>query len=247
MALLNLKLPPLRKKPAETAGSSTAAATTDRHASVREADPYSFQVAHRRLAWLLRISAGSNIALLFTVVVLANAISTMLPLKTTEIALVRSYDANDKIYRIEPIARNVYGFDVAMEGMAKRFVRECLEIDSVTQVERMRFCSRVSDAKYFERFSKDRRTEVEKEIKSGLTRSVMIETAERIEAVGNTYKYSVEYLQIDKRNGVLVEERKIRAYINITTRPHRVHPVDKYENPHGFTILDMSLKERANA
>lgn len=247
MGLLKFKLPPLRKRALGTAAVAGTAVPTDQHQSVNEADPYSFQVAHRRLAWLLRISAGTNIALLFTIVVLANAIATMLPLKSTEVALVRSYDANDKIYRIEPIAKNVYGFDVAMEGIAKRYVRECLEIDSVTQVERMRFCSRVADGKHFERFTKDRKAEVEKEIKGGLTRSIMIETAERIEAVGNTYKYSVELLQIDKRNGVLVEQRKLRAYLNITTRPHRVHPVDKYENPHGFTVLDMSLKERANA
>lgn len=247
MGLLKLKLPPLRKQPGLTVADKSNAVPTDQHRAQNEADPYSFQVAHRRLAWLLRISAGTNIALLFTIVVLANAIATMLPLKTTEVALVRSYDANDKIYRIEPIAKNVYGFDVAMEGMAKRYVRECLEIDSITQVERMRFCSRVADAKYFERFTKDRKADVEKDIKGGLTRSIMIETAERIEAAGSTYKYSVELLQIDKRNGALVEQRKLRAYLNITTRPHRVHPVDKYENPHGFTVLDMSLKERANS
>lgn len=247
MGLLKLKLPALKWKTGSSAATAAPQVPTDRHQSVNDADPYSFQVAHRRLAWLLRISAGTNVALLFTIVVLGNAIATMLPLKTTEVALVRSYDANDKIYRIEPIAKNVYGFDVAMEGMAKRYVRECLEIDSVTQVERMRFCSRVAEPKYFERFTKDRKADVEKDVKGGLTRSIMIETAERIEAVGNTYKYSVELLQVDKRNGVLVEQRKLRAYLNITTRPHRVHPVDKYENPHGFTVLDMSLKERANA
>lgn len=247
MGLLKLELPSLKRKPGSSAATAAPQMPTDRHQSVNDADPYSFQVAHRRLAWLLRISAGTNVALLFTIVVLGNAIATMLPLKTTEVALVRSYDANDKIYRIEPIAKNVYGFDVAMEGMAKRYVRECLEIDSVTQVERMRFCSRVAEAKYFERFTKERKADVEKDVKGGLTRSIIIETAERIEAVGNTYKYSVELLQVDKRNGVLVEQRKLRAYLNITTRPHRVHPVDKYENPHGFTVLDMSLKERANA
>lgn len=213
--------------------------------SVAKADPYSFQVAHRRLAWLLRISAGGNVALCFVIVVQANAISAMLPLKTTEVALVRSYDANDKIYRIEPISRSVPGFDVALEGFAKRFARECLEVDSVTQVERMRWCSRSSDGKFFERFTKERREQVEKDLKAGLTRSAPVDTAERLEAVGGTYKYAVELKYIDKRNGSLIEERQMRVYLNIAQRPQRVGPADKYENPHGFTVLDLSLKERA--
>lgn len=244
-----LKLPSVGKgKPrASAAADPVPAVETDKHAAVREADPYSFQVAHRRLAWMLRISAGTNVALLFAVVVLVNAISGMLPLKTTEIAFIRGNEIGDRIFRIEPISKNVPGFDLMMEGMARRYVRELLEIDSVTQGERLRFAFRMTDAAFYERFKRERQEQVEKDIKSGLTRSITVESVDRIETVGNTYKFAVDFVQTDKRKGILVEERKLRAYLNMTTRPQRVGPSEKYENPHGITVLDLALKERANS
>ncbi|MBL4748793.1 MAG: hypothetical protein JKY17_08620, partial [Magnetovibrio sp.] len=35
------------------------------HAAIVEADPYSFRIAHRRLAWMLRMSVGLNVVLGF--------------------------------------------------------------------------------------------------------------------------------------------------------------------------------------
>ena len=61
------------------------------HASTIAADPYSFQASHRRLAWMLRLSAGTNIVLGAGVVVLVQTIGHLVPLKETEIALIRTY------------------------------------------------------------------------------------------------------------------------------------------------------------
>src|SRR3546814_16107729 len=53
------------------------------HAPMLAADPYSFAVSHRRMAWLLRLIAGYSVVVPLLCVVLGTAIATMLPLKTT--------------------------------------------------------------------------------------------------------------------------------------------------------------------
>src|SRR3546814_937281 len=84
---------------------------------------------------MLRLSAGGNVALTILCVVLGNAISTMLPLKTTEIALVRVNSNDDKVYRIEPLTQRTDGFDLVVEIAAKQYVRDLLEIDPITRSE----------------------------------------------------------------------------------------------------------------
>lgn len=217
------------------------------HESISDADPYSFQVSHRRLAWLLRLSAGTNVALAAVVVVQMSLIATMLPLKTTEIALLRTDASDDRVYRVEPIAKNVPGFDLLMESMARRYVRELLEIDSVTQTERFRWAFRMSDTELYERFKKERFKPVEDALKDGLTRSITVESVDRFSTSAGTYKYAVDFVQTDKRRGQEIDSRKLRAYLNMTTRPQRVREPDKYENPLGITVLEISLKERANS
>ncbi|WP_341702089.1 VirB8/TrbF family protein [Ferrovibrio sp.] len=230
-----------RRKPAP--GVETLAP----HAPVAVADPYSFQVGHRRMAWLLRISAGLNISLGVVVVVLCMAISTLLPLKTTEIALLRTDPSDNRVYRIEPITRNVPGFDLLMESMARRYVRELLAIDSVSQTERFRWAFRMTDLDFYKRFSAERFKPVEDALKSGLNRSITVESVDRIASAAGVYKFAVDFVQTDERKGEVVEKRKLRAYLNITTRPQRVREPDKYDNPLGITVLDLVLKERANS
>ena len=59
----------LKPKPKPKLDADAGADDVAPHAAMVRADPYSFRVAHRRLAWLLRISAGTNIVLVFCLIV----------------------------------------------------------------------------------------------------------------------------------------------------------------------------------
>jgi type IV secretory pathway component VirB8 len=230
--------------------TATGSASLDRHESVRTSDPYSFAVSHRRLAWMLRVSAGTNIVLGACLMISLTAWSALLPLKETEIALVRADPDDNRIYRIEPAtALTVQGFDLLMESMARRYVRLLLEIDTVTQTERFREAFRMTDNLFYERFKKERidTREVQTAIDSGLTRSIIVESVDFIENTHGTYKYAVDFVQIDERKGELVERRKVRAYLNMTTRPQSVSATERFENPLGVTVIDLVLKERNNS
>jgi len=233
-----------------TKSSAHDSTRDDGHALVVEADPYSFRVAHRRLAWMLRISAGTNIALGAALVMALNAIVILVPLKETQIALLRSDPQDNRLYRIEPLSKTVEGFDLVLEDKARRYVRLLLEIDSVTQTERFREAFRMTDRSFYEKFRKERidTREVQNAVNSGLTRSITVESVDRIESFGGTYKYAVDFVQTDERKGELVEQKKLRAYLNMTTRPQAdISEADKYENPLGITVLDLVLKERGNS
>ncbi|GAB6053082.1 hypothetical protein JCM17960_34890 [Magnetospira thiophila] len=219
------------------------------HAAVFRADPYSFGVAHRRLAWLLRLSVAMNVALLGGLSVTVSAFAHLLPLKTTEIALVRTDPDDNRLYRIEPVERTVQGLDVLLENMARRYVRMLLEIDTVTQTERFRQAFTMTDRAFYERFRRERIDSgaVQDALDARLTRSITVESLDRIDSFGGTYKYAVDLVQTDHKDGAEIERKKLRAYLNLTLRPQTVRAADKYENPLGITVLDLVLKERANS
>lgn len=220
------------------------------HACVAAADPYSFAVAHRRLAWMLRLSVALNVVLAASQTVTINAISALVPLKKTEIALVRTDPSDDRIYRIEPISKNVEGFDILMESMARRYVRLLLEIDPVTQTERFREAFRMTDRAFYERFKRDRidSKKVQEAIADGITRSITVESVDRIASYYGTYKYAVDLVQVDTKDGREIDRKRTRAYLEMTTREQKEVPeADRYENPLGITVLNLVLKERANS
>lgn len=216
------------------------------HSAVSRADPYSFQVAHRRLAWMLRLSAGTNIVLASALTVSLAAFSALFPLTKTEIALVRQYEKDDRLIRIEPIQENVPGFTVMMEHMARRYVRLIVEIDKATQDERLRQAFVYSDRSVYLQFKADRidTGDLQKALDSGLVRSVNIESSEQLPSFGKAQKWAVDFVQRDERAGKLVEERRIRALLVLTTRADTVKPEDRFENPLGITVTDFVLKER---
>lgn len=220
------------------------------HDPVRRADPFSFAVAHRRLAWLLRLSVVINVVLGACLIISLSAWSTLLPLKHTEIALLRADPDDDRIYRVEPAdALTVEGFDLLMESMARRYVRLLLEIDTITQTERFREAFRMTDRGFYERFQEERiqTRQIQDAIDSGLTRSITVESVDFIENTYGTYKYAVDFVQTDERGGEVVERRKVRAYLNMTTRPQSVTAPERFENPLGITVIDLVLKERGNS
>lgn len=232
-----------RKEPRLTA---KAAQATGRFNAVTDADPYAFAVAHRRLAWMLRLSVATNIGLIAIGVVQANAIGAMAPLKRTEVALVRSYEPDDKLYQIEPISEDVEGFDLLLEAMAQRYVRLVLEIDPVTETERRAEAARMSDTAFWRTFKRERveTEERSKALSEGLVRHIRIEDATRLVSFADEYKLAVDFMQIDERHGREVGRKALRAYLSMTTRPQSVSAEDRYANPLGITVLQFVLRER---
>ena len=67
-----------------------------KHANILQADPFAYKTAHRRMAWLLRLSVGTNVALAICVVARIQALVSLVPLKQTEIALLRADPGDDR-------------------------------------------------------------------------------------------------------------------------------------------------------
>ncbi|WP_413208357.1 VirB8/TrbF family protein [Rhodospirillum sp. A1_3_36] len=219
------------------------------HAKISEADPFAFQAAHRRLAWMLRLSVATNIGLLATVVVQGNAIGALVPLKTTEVALVRGYEPDDKLYQIEPISEDVNGFDLLLEATARRYVRLVLEIDRVTEGERRAEAARMSDAGFWRSFVRDRIETKERTdaLSDGMVRQIQVGDATRLYSLSDDYKLVVDFEQIDERHGKEIERKPLRAYLSMTTRPQSVSAEDRFANPLGLTVLDFVLRERPSS
>lgn len=225
------------------------------HESVRRADPYAFEVAHRRLAWMFRISAMLNIGLFAVVVVEASAISHLVPLQHLQLGLVRIEPSTDRIVkvdpaslvRIEPISKDVGGYDLMLESFVRQYVRLLLEIDKVSQTDRMQRAARFSDSKFWDEFGKERFKTIEKALDGGLNRSVVVETADLVSRRGDVSRYAVDFVQTDERKGETIETKKLRAYLAVTARPQTIKKSEQFENPAGFRVIDLALKERGNS
>ncbi len=222
------------------------------HDQFRAVDPYSFQVAHTRLAWMFRASVMLNAGLFGCVIVLASAIATLVPLKSVEMGLVRIEGDAAKavdpasLVRIIPITKETPGFGLLMESFVRRYTRILLEIDRASQDDRMREANLYSDADWWTKFIQDRKKEIGKAVDSGLDRSIVVESADRISLRDGIARYAVDLVQTDKRDGKVVETKKLRAYVAVTSRPHTVRDSEKFENPLGIRVLDLSLKEKGN-
>lgn len=225
------------------------------HDALRAADPYAFEAAHRRLAWMFRLSTMTNVALVAVVVILASAIGELVPLQKLDLGLVRIEERDDQAVRVDPaslvrvlpITKDTPGFDLLMESFVRRYVRMLLEIDSVSQGDRMREANLHSDGEWWKRFIGERAKEIDRALESGLSRSLVVESADRISMRDGVGRYAVDFIQIDKRDGKTVETKKLRAYLAVTSRPHTVRPAEKFENPLGLRVLDVALKERGNS
>jgi type IV secretory pathway component VirB8 len=225
------------------------------HDAVRAADPYTFEAAHRRLAWMFRVAAMTNVGLIAVVVIQTSAISTLVPLKEVQLGLVRIEERDGRavpvdpasLVRVLPITKETPGFDLLMESFVRRYVRLLLEIDTVSQGDRMREANLHSDADYWKRFISDRKKEIDRALDSNLNRSIVVESADRIAMKDGVARYAVDLVLTDTRNGSPVETKRLRAYVAVTSRPHTVRESEKFENPLGLRVLDLVLKERGNS
>lgn len=225
------------------------------HDAVRQADPYAFEAAHRRLAWLLRLSTMTNVGLLAALVIAISTIAELVPLKEVQLGLIRISERDGRtmpanladLVRVLPITKETPGFDLLMESFVRRYVQNLLEIDKVSQGDRMREANLHSEAEWWKQFISDKKKEIDSAIDSGLSRSVMVESADRISMRDGVGRYAVDIIQTDERGGKIVETKKLRAYLAVTSRPHTVRESEKFENPLGLRVLDVSLKGRGNS
>jgi type IV secretory pathway component VirB8 len=225
------------------------------HSLVRKADPYAFEAAHRRLAWMLRLAVMVCVASMTLNIVQTAAISELVPLKEVQLGLVRIEERSDKmvpvdpasLVRVLPVTKETPGFDIMLDAFVRRYVRIILEIDAVSQDDRMREANRHSDPEWWKKFMDTRLKDIKVALDSGLNRSIVVESADRISQRDGTYRYAVDFVQTDARDGKKIEVKRLRAYLPVTLRPHTVKPEEQYENPHGLRVLDLALKERGNS
>jgi type IV secretion system protein VirB8 len=216
------------------------------HGVWAKVDPYAYKVAHRRLAWLLRLSVGTNIALAASVVALVGGLNVLLPLKEVRPAFITLAGAEDQIVRIEPIEKTVPGFELLLESMGRQYVKNLLEIDTATQVERFQTAFRMTAPDLYARFKRERLDNgaIQKAIDSGLQREIIIESASKAAVLRGVYTVVVDFIQVDRRHGEEVERKPLRAYLSMTTAPQQVTGPEVYANPLGVVVNDMALKER---
>ncbi len=244
--------PPRRVEPSLQAPAVPAVVN---HDGVREADPYGYEAAHRRMAWLLRLSVMINVALASVAVIEGSAIAELVPLQKLKLGLVRIEPSTDRVVkvdpaslvRIEPIIKDTPGYDLLMDSYVRRYVRVLLEIDKLSQDSRMHEANINSDRDFWVKFIRERYSEIKKAIQTGLVRSIVVTNSERISRRNNIDIYAVDFTQTDQREGKTVEVKNLRAYLSVTTRPRTVPLSEKYENPAGFTTIDLVLKERGNS
>lgn len=224
------------------------------HSASRAADPYAFEVAHKRLAWTARLLAFGFASSVSLNLVLGGAISHMAPLKTVQPALIRIEPTTNRsvhvdpasLVRVLPITKDTQGFDLVLEAFVRRYIRVLLEIDPVSHQDRLTEANRFSDTDYWKGFVKEKYPDIKAALNSGLIRSVVVQSAERISERAGVYRYLVAFDQTDEREGKVIETKKLHAYIAVTSRPHTVRESEMYENPLGLRVLDLSVKQRGN-
>ena len=215
-----------------------------RHTAYRKADPFAFAVAHRRLAWLLRMSVVTNVVLVVAFGTAMAGYSTLLPLKEVRVALLRTADDEDRIYRIEPMEQNVQSFDILMESSARRFVKLLLEIDDTTQKARFDEAFLMMDPDFRRQWLGIHEDRIKEALRDGLKREIAVETTHRLDQRVGEWLVTVDFRQVDRLKGEETGDAPLRAYIRLTTRPRRVSRAELYMNPLGITVLDLTIKQR---
>ncbi|SFP08945.1 VirB8 protein [Cohaesibacter marisflavi] len=213
------------------------------HRAVLTADPFAFKTAARRNAFFLRFFVVYSTAATLAIIVLVSTISELFPLKTTEFALLRVDPNDDRIYSVEPVSVKVPGYELMVEKIARRYVRDILAIDDVTQNERFNRVRRYSDSDFFNAYLKANKDLISRALGDGLNRSITVVGANKIVRYDDIYQFVVEFIQTDKIGRDKPKKRHLRAYLELEPRQQDVQEVDKFENPLGIRVLNMAVKE----
>ncbi len=211
-------------------------------------DPFAYQSAHRRMAWLLRGSVATNIVLGACLVTSIGAITVLLPLKEIRPALVTLSAADQQVVTIEPLEKGVPGFDLVLEAAAGRYVKLLLEIDAATQGPRFDEAFAMTGQSFVKKFRAERIESkvIQDALDNGIQREILVETAQRVSDTGGVYTYAVDFVQVDRRHGEEIERKPLRAYLSIITAPQKVAAAYRYTNPLGVIVQEMTLKEKGS-
>ncbi len=217
------------------------------HDAVRALDPFDFQVAHKRLAWCFRLSVMVNVVLVAALIAVCSAMIALAPLKEVRVALVQTDSRENLVYRVEPITPSTTGHRLVMETIAKGFVENALTIEPIGHGARGLELKRFASGEYFERFKAQfiKSGFVQNALDSGLNRAIIVESLNHIEnpMKDGNFLLSVDYVQIDSRDGLEIERKRLRAFLKLTTRVRQVRASEMYENPLGVIVLDMTIQE----
>lgn len=229
--------------------SSGSARQSSRAVGRREANranPFAFEIAHRRLAWSFRICVFALICVTAIAVSLSATIAALLPLRETRVALIKADPADDRLYQVLPVAQQTDGFRLAMESAARNYVRSLLEIDGPTQAVRWKASRLLTDGKFWAKWHDAHASRVRRALEDGIEREVLIESSHQIERRPNEWLVAVDFMQVDKQLGEITQERRQRAYVRLVTRPQRVSESQRFENPLGITVLEITVKRLEN-
>lgn len=216
------------------------------HSPVRAVDPFDFQVAHKRLLLCFRISATLNVTMGMTVCALVAALLAMMPLKEIRPALIMADSRDNLVYRVEPISPKTNGFNLVLETVVRGFVVNALSIDPLSSDARAAKARTVMTDVYHKKYMKTFISNgwLQDAMDSGLIRSIIIESTNHIDNPTTAERLlSVDYIQIDTRNNVELERKRMRAFLKLVMRPQIVQKSQIYNNPLGVFVLDMSTKE----
>lgn len=216
------------------------------HQAIRQADPYGYETYQLKLAWLFRMSFMTNIVLLVVVLMLIGSFNAVLPLKEIRVALLRADPSDNRIYRIEPIRQGVDGFDLVLEVKAKEFVHKLLTIDIVTQQNFINDAMKMAAPPFAVKFKQDRLSAIQKLLNQGIKRHIDIVSVDHLNSLQpSIYKLVVDFVQTDfSSNGKQLQRKSLRAYVAMTTAIKEVPEAQKYENPLGIRVEDMTIQTR---
>lgn len=207
-------------------------------------NPYDFDVAHRRLAWLLRLSVSINVVLGFAFAVSLSMMTELFPLKEIRPALLRIDPADNRIYEVVPATEEVEGFEVFLEATSARFIKSLLEVDGATQQRRFEEAMTLMDADFFSEWQEENIPLIQKALDAGLRREIIVNSVhlDRRFADVNEWQYSVRFTRIDRYPNAQPERKALIAYLRLTTVPFETNALELYENPLGIRVLDMTVK-----
>ena len=219
------------------------------HDHLRDHNPFTFEVAHRRLAWCFRLSAMINVALVLVLIILGAAFASVFPLKEVRFVFLREEVDTNKVIRVEPVSKNVAGYDILLESKAREFVELVLPIDELTETERYQKAFRMASGDFYDKFKRDRLDSgfLAQAKKDRLNRSIRIEAVDvrRNPANNETHLVSVDIMQIDRfGNAEASRQRPLRIFLEMTALPQSVPEQELYTNPLGIVVLNMTTKER---
>lgn len=206
---------------------------------------------YRMAVYTNRLLALVTGVLAAIIVVMALALYGLLPLKSTEVFLVRADGRSDVVWTVEPISPRASAFDLAVESALRRYVIARERIDLVTEAERWGSVEYMSSPRVWKDFwsfmvkppNGDSPYDVMKE--RGLTRDISVE---RVDVIERGRRYQVTFSRMDRRLDRLEKSETWVASMTVSFHPQKVTDEHKLTNPFGLfvDVYSLARDERAD-